>query len=48
MGFKLAFGVREFNSESALDDPNFVQWNVAIITSCQNRIIIIITTIIKS
>jgi hypothetical protein len=38
MGFKLAFGVREFNSESALDDPNFVQWNVALITSINSVI----------
>ena len=33
MGFKIAFGVREYNSGSALDDPNFVQWNVILTTS---------------
>ena len=32
-GFKIAFGVREYNTGITLDDPNFVQWNVFLTTS---------------
>jgi hypothetical protein len=33
MGFKIAFGVREYKTGIALDDPNFVQWEVYLTTS---------------
>ena len=33
MGFRIAFGVREYKTGIALDDPNFVQWEVYLTTS---------------
>ena len=37
LGFKLAFGVGHFRTFKALDDPNYVQWQVKL-TYGQNQV----------
>jgi hypothetical protein len=37
MGFKIAFGVREYNSGVSFDDPNFVEWGVFLTTSINSK-----------
>ena len=38
-GFKIAFGVQDYNSGESMDDIGFVKWSVTLSTLYQSKII---------